>query len=267
MRKINAFGRLVTVHPTGLPPLSGRALFKDQGLLDIDMLQTGHGGKEVLAPTIRTLRTSYEAKPTMPVVNGEVCYEALLGRTPAEVPRLMFWASVLSGAAGHTYGANGIWQLNRKDQPYGKSPHGGDYGHIPWDEAMKLPGSGQLGLAKRLLEKYPWQKFEPHPDWAAWNAVSGPAAGAGARDEFQVPYAAGVAGVVRVVYLPRATAVTVHRLEPDIHYTAYTFDPVSGRRAEVGPVRPDADGSWTASPPDGSEGDWVLVLEAPAAKP
>ena len=32
VRKINAFGRPVTVHPTGLPPLSGRALYKDQEL-------------------------------------------------------------------------------------------------------------------------------------------------------------------------------------------------------------------------------------------
>ena len=125
----------------------------------------------------------------MPVVNGEVCYEALLDRIPAEVVRLMFWADVLSGAAGHTYGANGIWQLNRKDRPYGKSPHGGDYGHIPWDEAMKLPGSGQLGQAKRLLETYPWHRFEPHPEWATWNETKGVE-----RDPFRVPYAAGVPG-------------------------------------------------------------------------
>ena len=89
----------------------------------------------------------------MPVVNGEVCYEALLGKITADIPRLMFWACMLSGAAGHTYGANGIWQLNRRDAPYGKSPHGGTYGPIPWDDAMRLPGSGQLGLAKRFLER------------------------------------------------------------------------------------------------------------------
>ena len=428
LRKINAFGRPVTVHPTGLPPLSGRGLYADQGLLDFDMLQTGHGGREVLAPTVRTLRTSYEAKPTMPVVNGEVCYEALLGRIPAEVPRMMFWTSVLSGAAGHTYGANGIWQLNRKDKPYGKSPHGGDYGHIPWDEAMKLPGSGQLGLAKRLLEKYPWQRFEPHPEWAAWTEGAGPVAwgdwiwypegdpskdapvaaryfrrtfelpegkavvraalhltvddrftaylngeslgshadwmtgkefndikrllrpgknvlavrgenapgpkdanpaglscvldiiladetkaavrsddawrcsreevdgwqkvdfddgkwekakvvakfgegpwgrtvAAGVRDEFMVPYAAGVPGVVRVVYMPRALPVTVRKLERDAQYIASTFDPVSGHHNEIGPVKADADGSWTAAPPAGTDGDWVLLLEARPAKP
>ena len=134
-------GRLITVHPTGIEPLSGRLLYADQSLLDFDMLQTGHGMREVLPPTIRALRASLAARPVMPVVNGEVCYEALLGKIPAEIPRLMFWTSMLSGAAGHTYGANGIWQLNRRDQPYGKSPHGGTYGPIPWDEAMRLPGS------------------------------------------------------------------------------------------------------------------------------
>ena len=102
----------------------------------------------------------------MPVVNGEVSYEALLGTIPAEIPRLMFWTCMLSGAAGHTYGANGIWQLNRRDQPYGKSPHGGTYGPIPWDEAMNLPGSQQLGLAKAFLMRFPWHRFEPHPEWA-----------------------------------------------------------------------------------------------------
>ncbi len=426
IREINGFGRLVTVHPTGIPPLSGRALFKDQSLLDFDMLQTGHGGKETVAPTVRAVRASYEAKPTMPVVDGEVCYEALGanapgGGIPTAAPRLMFWACMTSGAAGHTYGANGVWQLNRKDKPYGKSPHGGDYGHIPWDEAMKLPGSAQLGMAKRLLEKYPWQRFTPHPEWAAWESDAGgftwgdwiwypegdptkdaPVAAryfrrtfelpegkaivraalhltvddkftaylngellgshadwmtgreftdiakllrpgknivavrgenapgpkdanpaglacdlevvlagdakatvrsddgwrcsrdekdgwqkvdfddskwekarvvakfgegpwgrqvkSGGRDEFMVPYAAGVPGVVRIVYMPRPLPVTVRKLEADAHYTAAAFDPVSGRREEIGPVKPDAEGSWTASPPAGWD-DWVLLLD------
>lgn len=263
LRKINAFGRPITVHPTGLPPLSGRALYKDQGLLDFDMLQTGHGGQQDLAPTIRTLRKSYGAMPTMPVVNGEVCYEALLGRIPAEVVRLMFWTEVLSGAAGHTYGANGIWQVNRKDKPYGKSPHGGDYGHIPWDEAMKLPGSGQLGLAKRLLEKYPWHRFESHPGWATWKETK-----PGARDEFLVAYAAGIAGTIRIIYLPRSSEVTIHKLEPDKRYVASYFDPVSGKRTEIGPVCPDDRGDCTLTPPRshaerGNEkmNDWVILLE------
>lgn len=262
LRKINSFGRLITVHPTGLPPLSGRALYKDQGLLDFDMLQTGHGGQADLAPTIRALRASYKARPTMPVLNSEVCYEALLGRIPAEVVRLMFWADVLSGAAGHTYGANGIWQLNRKDKPYGKSPHGGDYGHIPWDEAMKLPGSGQLGLAKRLLEKYHWHRFEPHPEWATWKETK-----AEKRDEFLVPYAAGVPGSIRIIYLPRPESVTIRKLETDKRYTASYFDPVSGKRTEIDPVHPNDRGDWSLPPPKQARNDWVLQLETSSAKP
>ncbi len=168
LRRIDGFGRLITVHPTGLPPLSGRLLYKDPALLDFDMLQTGHGGREVLEPSMTALKASLAANPPLPVVNGEVSYEALLGRIPAEIPRLVFWADMLSGAAGHTYGANGIWQLNRRGAPYGKSASGTDYGPIPWDESMNLPGSGQLGLAKALLTGYPWPRFQSRPEWASW---------------------------------------------------------------------------------------------------
>ena len=82
-----------------------------------------------------------------------------------------------------------------------------------------------------------------------------------------VPYAAGVPGVVRIVYMPRALPVVVRKLEPDTHYIASSFDPITGQRDEIGPARPDADGSWTAAPPAGTDGDWVLLLEARAAKP
>jgi hypothetical protein len=77
-----------------------------------------------------------------------------------------------NGAAGHTYGANGIWQVNRKGQPHGPSPHhppgSTGYGVIPWDEAMNLPGSTQVGLGKKLFEQYDWQQFKPHPEWASY---------------------------------------------------------------------------------------------------
>jgi Protein of unknown function (DUF4038)/Domain of unknown function (DUF5060) len=255
-RTLNGFGRLITVHPTGIEPLSGRLLFHDQTLLDFDMLQTGHGKREVLRPTIRTARASYAARPEMPVVNGEVSYEALLGTIPAEIPRLMFWTCMLSGAAGHTYGANGIWQLNRRDQPYGKSPHGGTYGPIPWDDAMRLPGSRQLGLAKAFLMRFPWQRLEPHPEWATWASASG------AKDEFDVPYTAGIAAALRITYAPDAQSVKCLNLDPKRSYRARSFDPVSGSTAHLGTVQPDGKGTVSVSPPEGSKADWVLVLEA-----
>ncbi len=258
LREIDPYHRPMSIHPTGLGRLSARGAIDDSALIDFDMLQTGHGGREVLAPTVSTLRWSYDQKPTMPVLNSEVSYEALMGTIPADIQRLMFWASMLSGAAGHTYGANGIWQVNRADQPHGASPHGGNYGTIPWDEAMRLPGSTQLALGKRLLERYPWQQFEPHPEWATF-AAEPPE---GDNGGFQTPYAAGISGELRIIYAPLQQAVTVQKLEPGVTYQATRFDPTTGATAALGAVEPDAQGDWTCPAPGGAEPDWVLILEA-----
>ncbi len=101
----------------------------------------------------------------MPVLVGEVCYEGIMEASRQEVQRFMFWASVLSGACGHTYGANGIWQVNTNALPFGPSPHGRSWGDTPWETAYELPGSRQLGLGKELLMRYDWWRFEPHPEW------------------------------------------------------------------------------------------------------
>ena len=159
---------MITIHPTGIGRLSARNATDDIRLLDIDMLQTPHGQRDAVPPTVRTVRESYADQPVMPVINGEASYEMLNDKIPAQWPRAMFWICVLNGAAGHTYGANGIWQCNRRDQPPGASPHGGTYGKIAWDEAMHLAGSRQVALGKKLLEQYPWQRFTPHPEWAAF---------------------------------------------------------------------------------------------------
>ena len=172
LRQLDPFHRPITIHPTGIGRLSARNAIDDLSLIDIDMLQTPHGEREALPPTVRTVRESYASQPVLPVINGEAAYEMLNGKIPAAWPRAMFWVCMMNGAAGHTYGANGIWQCNREGEPHGPSPTAGSpptgYGAIPWDEAMNLPGSQQIGFGKQLLAQYPWQRFTPHPDWAAY---------------------------------------------------------------------------------------------------
>ncbi len=163
MRELDPYHHLLTIHPSQ----SSRQTLDDASVLDFDMLQTGHGDRSSIGPTLKLVRASRAAWPTMPTINAEVCYEGILGTCHEDVQRYMVWSCLLSGNAGHTYGANGIWQLNREGQPYGLSPHGGTWGATPWNQAMRLPGSRQTGLAKRLLETLPWQRFEPHPEWAA----------------------------------------------------------------------------------------------------
>ncbi|HZM02184.1 MAG TPA: DUF4038 domain-containing protein, partial [Candidatus Saccharimonadales bacterium] len=166
IRATDPWHRPLTLHPTGINELSSRHATDDSALLDFDMLQTPHGKQEAVAPTVNTVRHSYAAKPTLPVIDGEASYEMLNNNIPAEWSRRMFWLCLMNGAAGHTYGANGIWQCNRPGQPHGASPHGGNYGTIPWNEAMHLPGSEQIGFGKRFFEQFAWQDFRPHPQWA-----------------------------------------------------------------------------------------------------
>ncbi len=168
IRATDPYHRPLTIHPTGIGRLSARNATDDPALFDFDMLQTPHAQREAVGPTVQTVQQSYADKPTMPVINGEAAYEMLSDSLPTQWTRQMFWLCMTNGAAGHTYGANGIWQCNRRGEPHGKSPHGGDYGHIPWDDSMNLPGSRQMGLAKKLFEKFEWQKFAPHPEWAAY---------------------------------------------------------------------------------------------------
>src|SRR5579859_3160140 len=215
----------VTIHSTS--PASSRDQVEDAAVLDLDMLQTGHGDRDSLGPTVRCVTRAYAGVPPMPVVNREVCYEGIVAASREEIQRLMFWACLLSGAAGHTYGANGIWQVNSEEHPYGPSPHGFSWGDTPWQEAMRLPGSAQVALGKRLLERYPWWRFTPHPDWCSMHA--GP-------ENFFRPYAAGVAGEVRILYFPRETAFmwrsagfAVQHLEADLPYRAYFVNPATGQ--------------------------------------
>jgi len=172
IRTTDPYHRPLTIHPTGLGRLSARHATDDVNLLDFDMLQTPHGQRDAVEPTVRTVRESYADKPIMPIINGEAAYEMLSDSLPTQWTRQMFWLCMTNGAAGHTYGANGIWQVNRRGQPHGPSPHHAPgsvgYGAIPWDDAMNLPGSKQVGLGKKLFIKYEWQKFVPHPEWASY---------------------------------------------------------------------------------------------------
>lgn len=170
VRALDPYHRLLTIHPTGINRLSARNAIDDVSLLDFDLLQTPHGQRGAVAPTVRTVRESYADTPVLPVINGEPAYEMLNDSLPTEWSRRMFWLCLLNGAAGHTYGANGIWQVNRRGQPFGPSPHNSPgstgYGVIAWDEAMNLGGSRQVAFGKKLFERYAWQDFRPHPEWA-----------------------------------------------------------------------------------------------------
>jgi hypothetical protein len=237
----------ITIHPSR----SARDSVEDPSVLDFDMLQTGHGDRQSIPNTINSVRHSLDTSPPMPVLVGEVCYEGIQEASREEIQRFMFWSCLLNGAGGHTYGANGIWQVNTTEKPYGLSPHGHSWGGPPWNIAAKLPGSGEIGLGKALLSRYSWWKLEPRPAMLEpqWTT-----------QDYWRPSAAEIPGEAVIAFTPTGgRPLKFQNLEPKT-YRGFLFNPSDGSEQAIGTVTPDSSGVWR-SPEFPIFRDWVLVLD------
>lgn len=242
VQSIDPYRRPITMHPFD----SARARVTDESVLDFDMLQTGHGGGAATIGAIPKLAAARARTPAMPALIGEYCYEGHMQTAFADEQRYVFWGSLLSGAAGLTYGAAGVWHASVDGDPGIANV----YDRTTWREGMALAGSTQLGLGKALLAAYPWSRLEPHPEWVPAGMF---AAGTGHGTDD-----------VRFVYVPKRgvydwSGIAVQGLAPGAPYAAFFFDPVRGTRFDLGIVT--TNGTWD-TPPVPSPQDWVLVLQA-----
>lgn len=258
MRGINGFNRLITTHPQD----SARSCVDDPGLLDFEMQQTGHGSP---TPSHATRATEgWRIRPAMPVISAESRYEALeiTPEVTTADARQAFWAHMLnSGCAGHTYGANGVWQVNRKDDPFGNSPSGSNWGVTPWRQAMQLPGSSQLAKAKALLLTLPWQRLEPMvpPPKSRWMKLLKLMQ---RRPAHQQPVAAAATedGEVAVYYFLNAEPIGIDPRQLSKPAEAFWFDPASGAVTSIDltidqmPLVPPGNNA-------ASDADWILVVQ------
>ena len=247
VRSIDPHHHPITIHPSN----AARACVDDPSVIDFDMLQTGHSDRASVPNTIETIHRELAASPRMPVLIGEVDYEGIQEASRQEVQRFMFWSALLSGTGGHTYGANGIWQVNTREKPYGLSPHGHSWGGPAWDVAAALPGSGQLGMAKGLLTRYSWWKLEPRPELIEprWS-----------KEDYWKPFAAQIPGEAVVAFTPASyEGATFRNLKPG-SYHAFFFNPADGTETEIGTITPDGNGSWQIAEVPIFQ-DWIVVLE------
>ncbi len=261
-----------------------RSWVEDQSLLDFDLLQTGHLKTTYYRNTVASISATRSMIPAKPVVDGEVAYEGHTDRPqnnlyfnhdddPPFPQRYLFWTSVLQGAAGHTYGANGIWQVESPEYPHGWSGTctNNNFWETPWWTAMDFLGSTTLPMGKGLLERYEWWKFEPHQDWVepAGTSLTEP------HDtwydplnfwlrnlgQHMLPYAAGIPGEVRIIYIPHGvSAPQVKSIESGVTYEAFYFNPLNGTEHDLGTVVPTS-GTWRAPSVPSTALDWILVIE------
>jgi hypothetical protein len=252
VREIDPYKHPLTCH-TGQ---GRRGADGDVCVIDYDMVGGSHDERKAVEnETLVILTSACSKKPAMPVLCGETCYEGHMQQGFGDVQRHIFWMYMLSGAAGHTYGAAGIWHAGVEGDhgnwgAWDRQP----YDWTTWQEGMNYPGSTQLGIGKKLLEQYPWWLFEPHPEWAPGC------------------FAAGIPGEVRFIYLPRRNIYNwdgpeVINLEPDVDWHVYYFDPATGRRFDQGIIKATAKagdkdpGPVTFRKNVPSPQDWVLVIE------
>lgn len=253
VRSINAFGNPLSIHPTR----SARDSVEDDSVLDFNMLQTGHGGYDSLPNTLKVVQAEYARQPHMPVVQSEVNYEGICSGSRDDVQRATFWVCELNGVAGYTYGANGIWQVNQAGKPFGASPHGAAWGNRTWQDACSLPGSSLMAFGKRLLEKYPWWRFEPHPEWSGTPDSA---------ENWRSPQAAGIPGQAIFFYFHNskagssANSGTIGGLGAGATYRAKWIDPEFGVEYSIGKFTADAEGHWTA-PGSPIIGSILLVVQ------
>ena len=76
----------------------------------------------------------------------------------------------------------------------------------------------RLASVSRLLERHPWWRMRPHPEWV--QAVGGEKFSS--LDGYIRPYVVGIPGDLRILFLPVRILVTVVALEPDVAATSTT---------------------------------------------
>jgi hypothetical protein len=233
VREIDPYHHPVTLHSAYLT--DSRDQVEDAALVDFSLIQGGGTGYGALGQTVREIAAAVRREPAIPVVQGESCYENNMSDNGPSLQRFLFWSNMLAGAAGHTYGADGIWQINSAAHPYGASPHGCAWGDTLWEEAMRAPGGTQTAIGKRVLASLPWHAMRPHQEWTE------PAATAEAWDK---PYAAGIPGRLRVIYypinhlIPWQKPCVIKGFEPGVVYRGRFVDPRNGAVHDIGEVRP-----------------------------
>lgn len=256
VRQVNraAYDRPVTMHPTHI----GRYQIEDASLLDFDMLQSGHTGFSSIANVVNRLREVRGLDPVLPVVVSELNYENIMGTCGPDIQRASVWSSFLTGAAGYTYGVNGLWQMQGEHEPPYVSPHGAQWGGLKtWREASRQPGADHVAAAGRVLRRYRWHQFQPRTDWLTPRVPT-----------------AGIPRQVRVAYLDPdafwAKPWTWRHLEPDVAYRSLLVHPETGDEIDLGLLKTDGPNASVRKHGDAGTGDmvapeirdWLLIIEA-----
>ena len=248
---------LRTFHTQGA--CGSSAYFHEEEWLDFNFRQNGHAVD--YTGRYDQTRADYDRTPVKPVLDGEPVYEdigidfnaAKHGHAnAADVRRALYW-NVFTGACGHTYGHNSVWQMWAPGRAPILDPL------MSWREALDRPGASQMQHARRLLESRPFLTRIPDQDVLAPHPVPNVIPGAG-RAFFAATRDS--EGSYAMVYAPMGREFTVNtRLIAGDRLRAWWFNPRDGSATWIGEWANDPAGRAFSSPDEGETIDWILVVD------
>ncbi len=240
---------LMTFHPPG--PHTSSEYFPEEAWLDFHMWQSGHSRN---SKNYDDIAHDYALAPTKPCLDAEPGYEdhpesfnpnnGYLDET--DVRKNAYWA-VFAGACGHTYGCHDIWQF--LDTARFKAV---SWARTPWQEALKLPGAGQVQHVRNLIESRPVLTRIPDQSLILSEAGEG-------GEHIQATRADN--GQYAFVYLPVGQPVTVDLTKiAGTQIKASWYDPRTGEWL-LGKSQEKQPPAMFTPPTHGIGQDWVLVLD------
>jgi len=239
---------LKTYHPGG--GHSSADWFHDAPWLDFDMVQSGHGARDIANDAM--IDKDYARTPRKPVLDGESRYENHPINwnpdngyfDPHDVRQALYW-SIFAGGMGATYGCHDVWQFHTpKTEPISSSRN-------YWYDVMNLPGAWQVLHLRRLLLSRPYFDRVPDQGMIEQGAT---APGARPRATRGTDYA--------FVYLPTGAPVTLRMGRvAGAEVQAWWFNPRTGQAHVEGRYQNHFTHEFTPPGPQGVGNDWVLVLD------
>jgi hypothetical protein len=250
--------QLVTFHPFGRTDSSEN--FHNATWLDFNMFQSGHKtyAQETDATAFKEDNYKFvlrdlELKPKKPTLDGEPSYEGIphgLHDTlqpkwnANDVRRYGYW-SVLSGAAGYTYGHSAVMQFFRK----GDNPAYGN--KVLWNDAINDTGAGQMIYIKKLIEEFPFTEGV---------ADASIIANQGTKYDY-LPAIKGKKYALIYTYNGRKLAVNLGKIEGD-KVIASWYNPRNGQKTKIGTFDNKGKKEFQPSGKKEDGNDWVLILES-----
>lgn len=245
--------KLLTYHPSG--GNSSSAWLHEEEWLDMNMMQSGHGGGHDV-PVWEKILNDFHLEPVKPTLDGEPNYEdhpvnpwptwdPALGYYRDYDVRKQVYRSVFAGACGVTYGHHAVWQMYETwRQPI-------NYPDRDWRDAIERPGAEQVQHLRILMESRPYFSRIPDQDILVSDPGEGGEHVQATRDAL---------GSYAMIYLPtqREIVINMDKISGD-RIKATWYNPRSGVWSVGGEYKSGGIQSFVPPMQDGP--DWVLVLD------